>query len=72
MAEENKASQGLSLPDKQVLGFRSCQPLVRESLPSKAGDSAPQPGGAWLTVSSFHHGIHAGLFQLQRGTHELT
>lgn len=54
VAEENRTSQGVSLLDKQGLGFRGHQPLLRSSLSSKAGNGAPWPGEAlppWLQAA---------------------
>ena len=43
VAEENRTSQGVSLPDKQGLGFRGRQPLLRELFAFKSGGRCP-PG----------------------------
>lgn len=43
VAEENRTSQGVSLPDKQGLGFRGHQPLLREPFPFKSGGWCTPP-----------------------------
>lgn len=55
MAEENRTSQGVSLPDKHGLGFMGCQALLGKpsAFKSKGTCPPPQPGGAlapWLRV----------------------
>lgn len=43
VAEENRTSQGVSLPDEQGLGFRGHQPLLGEPFAFKSGGWCPPP-----------------------------
>lgn len=79
VAEENRTSQGVSLLDKQGLGFRGHQPLLREPFAFKSGGWHPwcppsscQECLCSLAVSGIDHGIHRGNFLLHMGTHDLT
>lgn len=74
VAEENRTSQGVSLPDKQGLGFRGHQPLLGELLAFKSGGRCPpsQEKPSLPGCKGIDHGIHTGLFLLHTGTHDLT
>lgn len=69
VAEENRTSQGVSLPEKQgwVSGLASL--CSGSFLLSKVGDGAPPARRSphSLAASSIDHGIHTGLFVLHTG-----
>lgn len=76
MAEENRTSQGVSLPDKHGLGFMGCQALLGKPSAFKSKGTCPPPPArrspCSLAASGMDHGIHKGLFFLHTGTHDLS